>query len=161
MGKGLRMSEPKGSIRIDRQRGGPRGYAHHAEEQRLPPPGHAERIAAHTERVDRELARLGFASSSSRAGRPRVPGSEQRVRREQIVRHLAAAKGEVIRPDLMQLLDVGTWILWRLLRHPWFHVRQRVRKGAPKGGGHLPSIVSLTPEGRASAQRLAREGGVL
>jgi hypothetical protein len=157
---GLRMAVPKGRIRIDRQRGEATGYAHRrsAEEHRLAPPGHQDRIAAHEARVASEVARLRLERSSQHGAGAKVPAKEQEARRQRVALYLARAAEQVTRPELQELLGISTWCLWRLLQHPWFHTRRRVRKGAPKGGGHLPSIVTLTPQGRAAAERLAREG---
>lgn len=139
-------------VRIDRPRGNPTGYAHHADERRLLPPGHEERLLAHEERIARDLARL---SRTSRGEPSAVTYARLQDRRERAAGLLlAAGDAGLTRAELGRALGgVAKATLPVLLRHPWFRTR--------RGDSHrrnLPWVVTLTPEGRAEAERLAREG---
>lgn len=154
---GTWMHEPKGRVRIGRPAvASGRRYAHHADSPRQNPPGHAERIAAHVARVEREMAARAARRARLRpAVAPeefdRVPLTGRLTRRGMLLLRQRLAlvlweHGHRTRRDAASDLGITGTRLEGVIAHPWFHRAGRNR-------------LALTPAGRAEAGRLAREGG--
>lgn len=156
------------TYRIDRPERTPRqGFAHHNEEQRQPPPGHAERIAALEERVAREMAEQGERAEQTRRRSQAIQVQRTRAVREPPLTPLRRRAVEFLANSggLAESSAIGTLLglltkgrLSTLLNHAWFETRRR-RGGRQdrlrKGGGSLCSLVTLTPAGWREAERLA------